>query len=89
MVQIDKDYLDEINLLRNNLATVVSEAGQISLQIKLLESDTEELKARLEEHSVKFKEMLVQEQTLIKRLSEKYGAGSVNFETGEFTPEEK
>jgi capsule polysaccharide export protein KpsE/RkpR len=87
MTQIEQSELEEISTLRNNLATVVSEAGQTTLQINLLETDVEELRKQLQEQTQKFKELLSQEQTLIKRLSEKYGVGAINFETGEFTPE--
>jgi len=87
MTQLEKEDIEEINVLRNNLAVIVSETGQTALQIKLLQSDIDELNSKLIEYSLKFKELLKEEQTLIKRLSEKYGAGSINFETGEFTPE--
>jgi capsule polysaccharide export protein KpsE/RkpR len=86
-MQIEQSELEEIGTLRNNLATVVSDAGQTALQIKLLEIEVEELKKQLQEQTQKFKELLGQEQILIKRLSEKYGVGAINFETGEFTPE--
>jgi TolA-binding protein len=87
MTQIETEDLNEITTLRRSLATVVSEAGQTALQIRLLESDLEELNGTLKTQSLTFKELLSQEQSLIKRLSEKYGAGQINFETGEFTPE--
>ena len=87
MSEILKEELEQINTLRNKLATVVSEVGQATLQIQLLELDVVELKSKVTEHTQNFKELLEEEQTLIKRLSDKYGAGSINFETGEFTPE--
>ena len=87
MSEILKEELEQINTLRNKLATVVSEVGQTTLQIQLLELDVVELKSKVTEHTQNFKELLEEEQTLIKRLSDKYGAGSINFETGEFTPE--
>jgi len=87
MAQIQVEDLEEITKLRKSLAVVISEAGQTALQIRLLESDLEELNSTLKKQTVTFKELLSQEQALIKRLSEKYGAGSIDFETGEFTPE--
>lgn len=87
MTQITKEELEEINNLRNKLATVVSEAGQASLQIQLLQADLVEFNKKLDEHSKTFKGLLLEEQTLLKRLSEKYGAGEINFDTGEFTPD--
>ena len=87
MTQITSEELNEITTLRSKLATIVSEAGQTSLQIQLLEADILELKKRHQEHANSFKELLDEEQTLVNRLSEKYGTGSINFDTGEFTPE--
>ena len=87
MSQILEEELQEISNLRVKLATVVNDAGQVSLQIQLLERDLEDLKKTLIEQTNTFKQLLEEEQTLVTRLSEKYGTGSINFETGEFTPE--
>ena len=73
--------------MRNKLATVVSDSGQLTLQIQLLQADIVELNEKLSEQTKLFKGLLEEEQVLIKGLSEKYGAGQINFETGEFTPE--
>lgn len=87
MSQIAKEELDEISILRNKLATVVSESGQLTLQVQLLQSDIVELNEKLSQQTKVFRGLLEEEQEVLKRLSEKYGAGSINFETGEFTPE--
>ena len=87
MAEITKDELNEINVLRDKLATVVSETGQFQLQVEMLELDVAELKSKIGEQAKLFKSLLAEEQQLINRLSEKYGVGSINFETGEFTPE--
>lgn len=87
MAEITKEDLEQISQLRSKLATVVSESGQLSLQIQLLQSDIVELNEKLSEQAKTFKGLLEEEQELLKRLSEKYGAGQINFETGEFTPE--
>ena len=87
MSEITKEELEQISVLRNKLATVVSDSGQLTLQIQLLQSDIAELNEKLSEQTKLFKGFLEEEQQLIKRLSEKYGVGQINFETGEFTPE--
>lgn len=87
MAQITKEELEEINQLRTKLAATISDSGQISLQIQLLHSDIEDLDAQMLEKTKTFKNLLDEEQLLIKRLSEKYGTGQINFDTGEFTPE--
>jgi len=88
MTQINDADLTEINELRTKLSTVVSEAGQVSLQISLLENDVRDLKLKLVNHTDIFKSLLDEEQALVKRLSTQYGTGSINFETGEFTEEQ-
>ena len=87
MSQITKEELEEINNLRSKLAEVISETGQTTLQINLLESDIAELKVKVNEQAKLFKELIQEEQKLVTRLSDKYGTGSINFETGEFTPD--
>jgi hypothetical protein len=87
MAEINKEDLEQISSLRNKLATVVSESGQLTLQVQLLQTDIVELNEKLSEQTKVFKGLLQEEQVLLKRLSEKYGAGQINFETGEFTPE--
>ena len=87
MSEISKEDLEQISVLRNKLATVVSDSGQLTLQIQLLQADIVELNEKLSEQTKLFRGLLEEEQELIKRLSEKYGAGQINFETGEFTPE--
>ena len=87
MSEITKEDLEQISILRNKLATVVSDSGQLTLQVQLLQADIVELNEKLSEQTKLFKGLLEEEQVLIKGLSEKYGAGQINFETGEFTPE--
>jgi hypothetical protein len=87
MAEITKEDLEQISNLRNKLATVVSDSGQLTLQVQLLQTDIVELNEKLSEQTKVFKGLLQEEQELLKRLSEKYGAGQINFETGEFTPE--
>jgi archaellum component FlaC len=87
MAEITKEELAEINELRDKIADVVSTTGQVTLQIELLKSDIGELTGKLDDQSKVFKSLLKEEEALIKRLSEKYGSGNINFETGEFTPE--
>ena len=87
MATIEQAELQEINELRTKLANVVSDTGQTTLQIQLMTSDIEALQSKLKEQTEQFKELLSTEQNLVNRLLEKYGTGSINFETGEFTPE--
>lgn len=87
MSKLTKEELEEISSLRNSLGTVVTDVGQMALQIQLLEADVSELKIKSAEQSKVFKLLLQKEQELVNRLSAKYGTGTINFETGDYTPE--
>jgi hypothetical protein len=88
MTQIlTQDELGEVNTLRNKLMGLVQDVGETALQIELLTEDLDGLKASLVEKRTQYKTLLSEEQALVNRFLEKYGAGSINFETGEFTPE--
>jgi hypothetical protein len=87
MTDITKEELEEIKNLRIKLTNTVTESGQVNLQIELLQEDIVELKKKGEQHLKTFKSLLEEEQQLVNRLSKKYGTGSINFETGEFTSE--
>lgn len=87
MGKITDEELKEINDLRIKLTTTVGEVGQATLQISMLEEDKKVLETTVKQQTLIFQELLEQERTIVKRLSEKYGTGSIDFETGEFTPE--
>ena len=85
MTKISDDELTEVNELRIKMSTTVNEVGNATLQIKLLQEDIKFLQNTVEEQTVIFQQQLEEEKQLVKRLSDKYGVGSINFETGEFT----
>jgi len=87
MNKITEEELKEINELRTKISKTVGESGQIVLQIKLLQEEIKTLESKISEETTTFQKLISEEQELVKRLSEKYGTGSINFETGEFTPE--
>lgn len=87
MSKIEAEELAQVNELNGRFAEIISEAGQLGLRVYMLEEEIRETNGKLEEQKRMFKGMLNEEQALLKRLSDKYGAGSINFETGEFTPD--
>lgn len=87
MSKITETELEEVNVLRSKLSTTIGEVGQATLQVNLLKIEQQELEKRIEDGTKVFQSLLAEEQKLVNRLSEKYGVGSINFETGEFTSE--
>lgn len=87
MSKISEEELLEINDLRMKINKSIGESGQAILQIKMLQDDIKILETKINEESVQFQKLIQDEQVLVKRLSDKYGTGSIDFETGEFSPE--
>ena len=71
--------LDNIKRLRDNINTLSFQFGQLSIQ-----------KIKLKEQELSLKNQLKttekQESDLAKKLTDKYGKGSIDLETGTFTP---
>lgn len=87
MANVTAEELKEINELRQKISNIVGEVGQATLQKSILYTDLEKVESTIEEHTKTFHTLMKEETELVKRLSDKYGVGSINFETGEFTPE--
>jgi hypothetical protein len=87
MSKISEEELLEINNLRMKINRSIGESGQAILQVKMLKDDIKILENKINEESVQFQKLIQDEQVLVKRLSDKYGTGSIDFETGEFSPE--
>tara|TARA_R110000796_G_scaffold34655_1_gene89318 strand:+ start:263 stop:556 length:294 start_codon:yes stop_codon:yes gene_type:complete len=75
------EELNELKQLRTDLSNITAQFGQITVN-----------KIKLEEQEVILKKQLVEleqkETVLAKELTAKYGKGSIDLETGTFTPTE-
>ena len=74
-----KEEINQITELQNKTQSVVYQLGQLKLSEMQLESRFESLKSALEN-------IEKEETSLAEGFSKKYGVGSLNIETGEFTP---
>ena len=80
-VSFSPEELNELKQLRTDLSTMTAQFGQLTInKIKLEEQETI-LKKQLAELEQK-------ENNLAKSLTNKYGKGSIDLETGTFTPSE-
>lgn len=78
-VTLTQEELAELKKHQETLSAITVSLGQTELQIYNLQGYVQTLKAQYDK--------VVQEQeTLSKTLSEKYGDGAVNLESGQFTP---
>lgn len=78
-IKFNDEELKEITDLQNLYNTVVYQAGRFYLERLSLEEKENQVKSN-------FEEIRRQEQEIISKLTTQYGQGSINLETGEFTP---
>lgn len=79
VIDLDKEDLKNLEVLKNRGRFLLDELGQISL----LEITLEERKESAKAFRLKTKEM---EKELAEFLENKYGKGNVDLDTGKFTP---
>lgn len=79
-MKLTQEELTTIDNLKKNKDNLFNELGQIKYNEILLEE-------RHDRALDFFEKLKQQEASVIKSLEDKYGKGSVNVETGEFTPE--
>ena len=77
--KLTEDELQKIGELQQKNNAVVSELGQI----ELIKMNVEARRQAAEKYLTDLRE---EEEGLGKELSDKYGSGSINLETGEFVP---
>ena len=74
-----KEELNKLKELRTEISQTTAQFGQLFIN-----------KIKLEEQEIILKKQLVEleskEASVVKTLSNKYGEGSINLETGTFTP---
>jgi len=78
-VKFSDEELKEIREVQNLYNTVVFQAGQLHLD----EITLHERKGQVESN---LQEVKRREQEIVSKLTTTYGQGSINLETGEFTP---
>jgi len=74
-----KEELEEVKNLKNNLNILISQMGSLYVNKIKLEENEVMLKNQL-------KDLEKKEADLALKLSKKYGKGSIDIETGTFTP---
>jgi|TARA_B100001939_G_C16566678_1_gene456794 predicted nuclease with TOPRIM domain len=85
-VKFTKDELNSIEELRNNYNSVTNALGMLEVSRMQTEKRLEAIegdKIRLE---TQYEQLTMAEKELINSLTEKYGQGSIDINSGVFTP---
>jgi tmRNA-binding protein len=80
------EELNEIKELRDANSQKISEFGQLELELLLAGQRVESLLKAKEELQKSYVDLQDKETELVKNLNEKYGAGTVDINSGEFVP---
>lgn len=82
-IKFTEEEVGQINQLRQEVANVFTQLGQVSLERKRRIQELDGIENQLIQ---KHQELQQQEQELFKGLNEKYGDGNYDPNTGEFVP---
>jgi len=77
--KLSQQQLQQIKSIQQKNQSVVQELGEIEI-LKL------QLKKRQQTAHKYFEDLLEEQQTIAQEIEDAFGKGSVNIETGEFTP---
>ena len=84
--KFSEEELEQIQNIRTSYINIQNAFGQISITKIRLHDQLEMLDKNYEENIQQFKKTQETENKLLEEITKKYGEGSLNPETGEFTP---
>ena len=85
-VKFTEDELKTVTKIREDYFNIQNEFGQIKLAKIRLETQINSVEIREEELHKQFVELQNSETEFLDSITEKYGQGTLNPETGEFVP---
>lgn len=86
-VKFTQEELDSLQAVRNDYANIQNEFGNLRVRKLRLEQEISLIDAREVELEGLYLQVQQNEQKTSVDLQDKYGSGNLDFETGEFTPE--
>jgi predicted nuclease with TOPRIM domain len=84
--KLDKEHLDAIQNMRTRFAENAGWLGNVSIELKLIERQREQIESRYDELMLQFDQLREEEAQLIETLKERYGDGQIDISSGTFTP---
>jgi len=81
---IQPEHLNEINSIREQSTELVYRLGQIEMELIAANQRLDELQKSKIDAIDKYKQLQTKETDLVKLLTDKYGTGTLNIDSGEF-----
>ena len=85
-IKFSEEELQGLQSLQSGYQEKQTLLGQLAVQRILLDQQSDALEARTTEVEQEYEGVQQEERDLVEKLNEKYGPGSLNPETGVFTP---
>ena len=85
-IKFSEEELQGLQSLQNGYQEKQTLLGQLAVQRILLDQQSDALEARVTEVEQEYEGVQQQERDLVEKLNVKYGPGSLNPDTGVFTP---
>ena len=84
--KFSEEELKELQNLQAKYAQCTADFGRVKVQRIILERETEALAQKEDSLVVLYENLQKEETSIVKKLSEKYGDGSLDLNTGTFIP---
>tara|TARA_Y100001970_G_C14156333_1_gene815775 strand:+ start:55 stop:348 length:294 start_codon:yes stop_codon:yes gene_type:complete len=88
-IKFDDNEISSLKELQDGYLSAQSQFGQIAIARMNLRKQADELSIVEEEAQKRFVDLQKKERDLVDELTKKYGEGSLDPKTGEFTPVKK
>jgi len=86
-VVVPEEEIQEIKSLQEKYQGIALQLGQIALQRNQLNKELDNIESNEQKLLVTYDEARELEQEIIKKMTEKYGIGNLDVESGKFTPQ--
>jgi len=86
-VVVPEEEVNQIKTLQEKYQTLALQLGQASIQRTQLNRELENVETNEQKLHVAYDEARESEQEIIKKMTEKYGIGNLDVESGKFTPQ--
>jgi len=85
-IKFTDEQMESLKSLNQTYQQIQAEFGALAVRSLVLAREGDAIESREAELEVLYIENTATEQTLVKELTDQYGPGTLNPETGEFTP---
>jgi adenylate kinase len=81
-----KEELNEVQVLRDRMSKLVANFGELKLETILHEQKAKKLDLLDDQFNTEYANIQTTELELVKKFNEKYGRGTLDLDSGTFSP---